>query len=59
MKTKYLFNAKYKNVGWLIFVPATVLGLLTLFLEWEPAILDVKVLGFFIDEVFGKSSNKT
>ncbi len=53
MKTKYLFHSKYRMVGWFIFVPATVLGLLTLFLEWEPAFLDVKVLGFFIDEIFG------
>jgi hypothetical protein len=37
----------------MVFVPATILGILTLMLEWEPALLDVKVLGFFIDEVFG------
>jgi hypothetical protein len=53
MNTRYLFNAKYRQLGWMVFVPATILGILTLILEWEPALLDVKVLGFFIDEVFG------
>jgi hypothetical protein len=53
MKTRYLFPAKYRSIGWLVFVPATFLGLVTLITEWEPAFLDVKVLGFFIDEVFG------
>ena len=53
MNTRYLFNAKYRQFGWMVFVPATILGILTLMLEWEPALLDVKVLGFFIDEVFG------
>ncbi|MCX2718998.1 hypothetical protein [Lentiprolixibacter aurantiacus] len=53
MKTKYLFHAKYRNLGWMVFIPASILGFVTLLLEWEPAFLDVEVLGFFIDEVFG------
>ncbi|MBT8320439.1 MAG: hypothetical protein KJO90_02085, partial [Eudoraea sp.] len=53
MNTRYLFHAKYRNLGWMVFVPTTILGIIALILEWEPALLDVKVLGFFIDEVFG------
>lgn len=53
MNTRYLFHAKYRKLGWMVFVPSTILGIIALFLEWEPALLDVRVLGFFIDEVFG------
>ena len=53
MSAKYLFPAQYRAIGWAVFIPAALLGILTLFLEWEPAFFDVKVLGFFIDEVFG------
>ena len=53
MGTKYLFPAKYRNLGWYVFIPATILGGITVVMEWEPALFDVKVLGFFIDEVFG------
>ncbi len=53
MNTKYLFNARYRTLGWVVFIPASILGCLTLILEWEPAFLDMNVLGFFIDEVFG------
>lgn len=53
MKTKYLFPAKYRSIGWLVFIPVTVLGLFSIILDWEPALFDVKVFGFFIDEVFG------
>ena len=60
MQTKYLFHAKYRIIGWFVFIPATILGLIRLILEWEPAFLDVNVFGIFIDEivVFGNNNKK-
>ena len=60
MKTKYLFHAKYRNIGWFIFVPATILGLVHVILEWAPAFLEIKVFGIFIEEiaVFGDNEKK-
>lgn len=53
MKTKYLLPSKYRMMGWVILIPAVVLGLYTLIKDWEPAILDLTVFGFFLDDTFG------
>ncbi|MCK5440865.1 MAG: hypothetical protein KAJ23_03130 [Maribacter sp.] len=53
MKVNYLFPNKYKKIGWLIFIPAAIIGLITLILEYEPDFLDFKVPAIFIDELFG------
>jgi hypothetical protein len=33
MKINYLFPNKFKNIGWLIFIPSAIIGLITLILE--------------------------
>lgn len=53
MKLNYLFPNKYKKIGWMIFIPAVLFGLVNLFLEYEPKFLDLKVPAIFIDELFG------
>lgn len=53
MKVNYLFPNKYKKIGWLILIPAAIIGLITLILEYEPDFLDFKVPAIFIDELFG------
>jgi hypothetical protein len=53
MKANYLFPNKYKKIGWLIFIPTAIIGLITLILEYEPDFLDFKVPAIFIDEIFG------
>ncbi|HAI41223.1 MAG TPA: hypothetical protein DCM40_25505 [Maribacter sp.] len=53
MKVNYLFPNKYKKIGWLIFIPTAIIGLITLILEYEPDFLDFKVPAIFIDKIFG------
>ena len=55
MKTKYLLPSRYKRMGWFVFVPSVVLGLISYFCEWEPAFLDVQVWGFTgLEDTYGK-----
>jgi len=35
MKTNLLFPYHYRRVGWLIFIPSTLLGLATMYLDFE------------------------
>ena len=53
MGTNYLLPHKFKKVGWLLFIPSAILGLLTLIYEWTPEFLNVNVFGIFIDEFMG------
>ena len=56
MKTSYLFPHKYKKIGWAIFIPFSILGLIMLITNLEPSFLDASVPAFFVDEIFGKKS---
>jgi len=56
MKTNYLFPNKYKKIGWLVFIPSLIIGLITLILEYEPSFLDFNVPAIFIDELGGDKS---
>ena len=56
MKTNYLFPNKYKKIGWLVFIPSLIIGLITLILEYEPSFLDINVPAFFINELGGDKS---
>ena len=53
MKTNYLLPHRFKKVGWLLFIPSAILGLLTLIYDWTPEFLNVNVFGIFIDEIVG------
>jgi len=50
MKTNFLLPNSYKKIGWVLFIPAFISGILWLFFEFEPAFLDVKVLTLFNDD---------
>ena len=52
MKTNYLLPNKFKKIGWIIFVPSLIVGILWLIFKFEPNFLNVKVLSFFNDELF-------
>jgi len=54
MKLNYLFPSKYKKIGWILFFPSLILGLLTVIFDFEPDFLDVNVLGIFVNEIFGE-----
>lgn len=49
MKTKLLLPYRYKQIGWFIFYPALLLGLLIIFKNIEVGWLNVKMLSIFPD----------
>lgn len=50
MKVNYLFPNRYKKVGWLIFIPSAILGVLALIFDYQPSVLSCRVPAIFIDE---------
>ncbi len=47
MKTNYLLPNQFKKIGWLIFIPVLILGLLWVIFEFEPAAFDIKTVALF------------
>lgn len=47
MKPKFLFPNRYKRIGWVLLVPASILGVLVLFFNFEFEFLDSKVFTFY------------
>lgn len=47
MKTSYLLPHKFKIIGWILLVPATILGVFILFNDFEFSFLNIKVLSLF------------
>jgi len=58
MKTKLLFPHRFKRIGWLLLVPATVLGILYLFFDFEPNFLKVNVFAIYATGEFLSGSSK-
>jgi len=56
MKTNYLFPSKYKKIGLIFFIPSFILGLTSMFFEYEPSFLDFKMPSFFLDKCFYEAS---
>jgi len=54
MTTKLLLPSKYKTIGWIILIPAAVLGIIVSFTGYDVNWFDAKVFAIFSDEVFGK-----
>ena len=50
MKTNFLLPNQFKKIGWLIFIPVLILGLLWMIFEFEPAAFDIKTFALFIDD---------
>lgn len=55
MSTNYLFPNRYKKIGWMLLIPASIAGLTTLFLDYSPSYLDFRVPALFIDELITKN----
>jgi len=54
MKTSFLLPSNFKRIGWIIFVPFSILGLIVLFSGYEPDLLFLKVPALvFTDGIFG------
>jgi len=43
MKPNYLLSNQFKKIGWIIFVPSMILGLLFVIFQFQPKFLDIKV----------------
>lgn len=56
MKTNFLFPHRYKTVGWLLFIPGFVLGVLYLFGALDQFQWEVPVFSIAQDSVLGKIS---
>lgn len=56
MKTNYLFPSKYKEIGLIFFIPSFILGLMSMFFEFEPSFLDFNMPTFFLDRCFYEAS---
>lgn len=56
MKTKFLFPSSFKKWGWVILIPAAIMGVVDLFLETQPAIFNWKVPAIYMDEIMGKTT---
>ncbi|SHF26789.1 hypothetical protein SAMN03080594_103146 [Arenibacter palladensis] len=52
MKVNYLFPNRYKRIGWFILIPSAIIGLVSLFYEYEPSFLDYNVPAIFVDDLF-------
>lgn len=52
MKTNYLLPHQFKKIGWILFIPVFILGILWLIFDFEPAFLDVKVLALFNSDFY-------
>ncbi len=47
METRFLLPHKFKIWGWVLTIPCFILGVIWLFMSFEPDFLDVPVLSFF------------
>ncbi|MEO8116544.1 MAG: hypothetical protein ABI653_02775 [Bacteroidota bacterium] len=55
MNQKILFSASYKKIGWWILIPSTIIGIIFIVMNVEPAWLDVKVFAILNQELLGKT----
>ena len=53
MKTNYLLPNRFKLIGWIIFIPSFILGILFLIFKFEPDFLNIKLFVFFAEESTG------
>ena len=55
MSSKLLLPNKYKLIGWCLLIPATILGVILSFTNFETFPLKTKVFAIFNNELFGKT----
>ena len=52
MKPNYLFSNRFKKIGWILFVPSIILGLLFVIFQFQPKFLDIKVFAILNQGMF-------
>lgn len=55
MLSKLLLPNKYKRIGWYLLIPATILGVILSFKDFEAFPIRTKVFAIFTNELFGKT----
>lgn len=55
MKTNYLFPNRFKKIGWLLFIPGIILGIIFLMSQADIDFLNVKVFSIAEQPIFGKT----
>ncbi len=56
MKTNYLFSNRYKKVGWLLFIPGFILGLVFLICQSEISLFNFKVFSIEEQAIFSDTN---
>ena len=51
MKSKLILPNKYKKIGWIILIPAVILGIYSITTRFELNLLNAKVFAIFSDEI--------
>ena len=56
MKTNYLFPNQFKKIGWILFIPSIILGMLFVIFQFQPNFLEIQILAIFESSVAPWSS---
>ncbi|HQP54463.1 MAG TPA: hypothetical protein PK368_10525, partial [Bacteroidales bacterium] len=57
MKTNYLFPNRFKKIGWLLFIPGIILGVLCLIDQSGISFFDIKVIAIIAEQsIFSDAS---
>lgn len=56
MKSNYLFPNRFKKIGWLLFIPGIILGVLYLIYQPEASFLDIKTFAIAQEELFSQTT---
>jgi len=52
MKTNYLFPNRFKKIGWFLFIPGIILGILYLIYQSDLSFFDIKIFAIAEDAIF-------
>ncbi len=56
MKTNYLFSNRYKKVGWLLFIPGLILGIVFLICQSDINLFNFKVFSIAEQAIFNEAT---
>lgn len=56
MKTNYLFPNRYKKLGWLLFIPGIILGIVFLIYQSDISLFNIKVFAIAEEAIFNDTT---
>src|SRR5699024_1954505 len=57
MMKKLLLPHKWKKIGWILFIPATVIGIFLTVTDFDSLKIETTVFALISDQIFGEGSN--